>query len=140
MVVGLSQNRFVPKSLIEVRRAYSPDEEAAIIDAVHESLVAAFRIPPEDRGVRLVVHEPQRFAVSPELAEPDRATIVTIDCFAGRSLDAKRRLYAAISERFATLGIPEGHVSVILHEIDRENWGTRGLAASDVDLGFTVEV
>jgi phenylpyruvate tautomerase PptA (4-oxalocrotonate tautomerase family) len=130
----------MPKSLIEVRRAYSPEEETALLDAVHESLVAAFRIPPEDRGVRLVVHEPQRFAVSPELAHPDRATLVTIDCFAGRSLDAKRRLYAEIAERFAALGIPDGHVSVILHEITRENWGTRGQAASDVDLGFTVEV
>jgi phenylpyruvate tautomerase PptA (4-oxalocrotonate tautomerase family) len=130
----------MPKSLIEVRRSYSPAEEAALLDAVHESLVAAFRIPPEDRGVRLMVHAPDRFAVSPVLSQPDRATLVTIDCFAGRSLEAKRRLYSGIAERFEALGIPRDHVSVILHEITRENWGTRGQAASDVDLGFTVEV
>jgi 4-oxalocrotonate tautomerase family enzyme len=140
MVVDLSHNGPMPKSLIEVRREYSPAEEAALIDAVHESLVVGFRIPPEDRGVRLIVHPPERFAVSPALSDPDRATIVTIDCFAGRSLEAKRRLYAQISERFEALGIPRNHVSVILHEVTQENWGTRGQPASDVDLGFTVEV
>ena len=130
----------MPKSLIEVRRSYSSAEETTLLDAVHESLVAAFRIPPEDRGVLLVVHDSDRFAVSPSLSQPDRATLVTIDCFAGRSLDAKRRLYAEIAERFEALGIPRNHVSVILHEIALENWGMRGQAASDVDLGFTVEV
>jgi len=66
---------------------------------------------------------------------------VTIDCFSGRSLDAKRLLYAGIVERLERLGIPGTHVSTIIHEIDRENWGVGGgLVASDVDLGFTVEV
>ena len=45
-----------------------------------------------------------------------------------------------IAQRFASLGIPHDHVSVILHEISQENWGTRGQAASDVDLGFAIEV
>jgi len=79
-------------------------------------------------------------SLSPSLSDPDRATIVTIDCFAGRSLEAKRRLYAEIGERFEALGIPRDHVSVILQEITQENWGTRGQPASDVDLGFTIEV
>ncbi|GAA2746886.1 hypothetical protein GCM10009868_34100 [Terrabacter aerolatus] len=48
----------MPSTLIEVRRSYTPDEEVAIIDAVHGALVAAFRIPVEDRYVRLAVFEP----------------------------------------------------------------------------------
>ena len=131
----------MPAALIEVRRQYSVDEEIAIIDAVHGALVAAFRIPPEDRNVRLIVHEPHLFACSPDLTHPEYRTIVTIDCFAGRSLDAKRKLYAAIVERLGALGIPGDHVSTIVHEIDRHNWGLGGgHAASDVDLGFTVNV
>lgn len=130
----------MPKSLVEVRRHYSPEDEAALLEAVHESLVDAFRIPPGDRGVRLVVHEPQRFAVSPALTQPDRYTLITIECFAGRSLEAKRALYRGLGERLERLGIPGDHVSVVLHEIARENWGLRGVPASDVDLGFTVEV
>ena len=39
------------------------------------------------------------------------------------------------------LGIPADHVTVLLREVPRENWGIRGgQAASDVELGFTVEV
>ncbi|MBS1699340.1 MAG: tautomerase family protein, partial [Actinobacteria bacterium] len=41
----------MPAALIEVRRQYSADEEIAIIDAVHNALVEAFRIPPEDRNI-----------------------------------------------------------------------------------------
>ncbi|WP_221176268.1 tautomerase family protein [Nocardioides marmorisolisilvae] len=96
----------MPGALIEIRRPYSESEEVAIIDAVHGALVAAFRIPPGDKHVRLVVHEPHRFACPPHLAEPERATMVAIDCFAGRSLEAKRALYAEIVGRLEPLGIP----------------------------------
>lgn len=131
----------VPSSLIEVRRTYTAAEEVAIIDAVHDALVAAFHIPLADKHVRLMVHEPHRFATSPKLATPERYTLVTIDCFAGRSVAAKRALFGEIVERFAGLGIPTDHVTVMLRESALENWGIRGgQAACDVDLGFNVSV
>ncbi|MFL6107971.1 MAG: tautomerase family protein [Marmoricola sp.] len=131
----------MPGAVIEVRRTYSTQEEVAIIDAVHEALVAAFRIPPGDKHVRLLVHEPHRFACPPHLTEPERATMVSIDCFTGRSLDAKRALYAGIVGRLEALGIPRDHVTITLREITRQNWGIRGgQAACDIDLGFDVEV
>lgn len=131
----------MPGAVIEVRRTYSTQEEVAIIDAVHEALVAAFRIPPGDKHVRLLVHEPHRFACPPHLTEPERATMVSIDCFTGRSLNAKRALYAGIVGRLEALGIPRDHVTITLREITRENWGIRGgQAACDIDLGFDVEV
>jgi phenylpyruvate tautomerase PptA (4-oxalocrotonate tautomerase family) len=131
----------MPGALIEVRRRYSEPEEVAIIDAVHGALVAAFRIPPADKHVRLVVHDAHRFACPPHLAEPERATMVAIDCFAGRSLEAKRTLYAEIVSRLEPLGIPRDHVTITLREITRENWGIRGgQAACDLDLGFEVNV
>ncbi|MFD1859383.1 tautomerase family protein [Aeromicrobium camelliae] len=131
----------MPHALIEVRRRWSEDEEAAIIDAVHGALVEAFQIPAHDKHVRLVVHEPHRFACPPHLHEPEFATLVSIDCFTGRSLDAKRHLYAAIVDRLTELGIPGDHVSIVLRESPVENWGVRGgRAASDVDLGFDVTV
>lgn len=131
----------MPSVLIEIRRAIGADEEMAIIEAVHSSLRDAFRIPPTDRNVRLVVHEPHRFACPPHLARPELFTVVVIDAFAGRSLDAKRALYAAIVERLAQVGIPKDHVVIVLKEIPTENWGVRGgLAACDVDLGFKIDV
>ena len=131
----------MPSSLVEVRRQYTVAEEIAIIDAVHDALVAAFRIPLADKHVRLVVHAPHRFAHSPELADPQRYTLVTIDCFAGRSVQTKRELFGEIVSRLGGLGIPADHVTIVLRESALQNWGIRGgQAACDVDLGFEVTV
>lgn len=131
----------MPTALIEVRRGYTEVEEVALIEAVHAALVTAFLIPVQDKHVRLVVHEPHRCAVPPTLASPEFFTLVTIDCFAGRSVQAKRNLYAAIVEGLSVLGIPRDHVTITVRESATENWGIRGgQAACDVDLGFDVKV
>jgi hypothetical protein len=64
----------MPSVVIEVRRSYTAAEEWAIIEAVHEALRTAFRIPPQDRHIRLVVHEPHRFACPPGKPQPGRCT------------------------------------------------------------------
>ena len=131
----------MPSAVVDVRRSYSEAEEVAIIDAVHGALVAAFRIPLGDKHLRLLVHEPHRFAVPPHLAEPDRATIISIDCFAGRSPEAKRSLYAEIVDRLEPLGIPRDHVTIVVRDVPAQSWGIRGgQAASDLELGFDVNV
>src|SRR5262245_24649174 len=131
----------MPSTTIEVRRSYTADEEVAIIDAVQAALVAALRLPAHDRNVRLIAHAPHRFAAPPDRAHPDRYTVVSIDLFAGRSIDAKRALYRAIVDGLAPLAIPSDHVLILLRELPRESWGVRGgQAASDVDLGFRVDV
>lgn len=131
----------MPSTTIDVRKRWSDEDEAAIIDAVHAALVSAFRIPEDDKHVRLIEHLPHRLAHPPALAQPDLMTLVTIDCFAGRSLDAKRTLYREIVERLATLGIPADHITITVRDIARENWGIRGgQAACDVDVGFDVNV
>jgi phenylpyruvate tautomerase PptA (4-oxalocrotonate tautomerase family) len=130
----------MPSTLIEVRRSYSPEQEVAIIDAVHDALVAAFKIPREDRYIRLAVFEPHRMVNGLAAGQADAHTRVTIDCFAGRSLEAKRNLYREIVERLEELGIPRDGVSILLRESAVENWGAGGRAASDYDLGFDVNV
>ncbi|OBJ73097.1 tautomerase family protein [Mycobacterium sp. 1274756.6] len=131
----------MPNSVIEVRRTYSRDEETALLEAVQAALVAAFDIPAASRCVRLLVHEPHRFTCPADLTDPERYTLVTIDCFAGRSLQAKRALYRGIVERFGALGIPGDHVAIVVRENTKENFGIRGgRAACDVDLGYTVTV
>jgi len=131
----------VPSSQIDIRHRYEPDQEIGIIDAVQDSLIAAFKIPPGDKHVRLVVHEPHRFAVPPRLDHPERYMLVTIDCFSGRSTNAKRCLYREVVTRLAPFGIPADHITVLLRESASENWGIRGgQAACDIDLGFTVAV
>ena len=105
------------------------------------ALIEGFRIPSEDRCVRLVTHEPHQFICSEQKSQPDRYTLVTVSAFSGRSLDAKRNLYRAIVRRLADEGIPPDCVTILLQEIPRENWGLAGgQMASEIDLGFKVDV
>ncbi|MGB6182644.1 MAG: tautomerase family protein [Rhodococcus sp. (in: high G+C Gram-positive bacteria)] len=132
----------MPSSLIEVRCRYTHTEEVSIIDAVHHALVSSFAIPESDKHVRLMVHEPHRMATAPDLHSPDRYTLVTVDCFAGRSIQAKRNLYREIVDGLgAAVNIPADHITIILRESAAENWGIRGgQAACDIELGFDVNV
>ena len=131
----------MPSILIEVRKQYTQGQEVTLMEAVHAALREAFKILPGDRNVRLVVHEPHRFACPPDREKPEFYTHISIDAFAGRSLDAKRALYKAIVNNLEPFGIPKNHVKILLREITKENWGIRGgQAACDVELGFKIEV
>jgi phenylpyruvate tautomerase PptA (4-oxalocrotonate tautomerase family) len=131
----------MPSVLIEVRKQYSAEQEIALMNAVHAALQSAFKILPHDRNVRLIAHQPHRFACPPNRSQPDVYTHISIDCFAGRSLNAKRALYKTIIGNLEPFGIPPDHVKILLREITPENWGIRGgQAACDLDLGFKVDV
>ena len=131
----------MPTVLIEVRKPYTPEQEMGLMEAVHAALREAFKIKPGDRDVRLIVHEPHRFACPPACEKPEAFTLIGIDAFAGRSVDAKRNLYRAIVANLEPFGIPKNHVKIVLREQPSENWGIRGgQAACDVDLGFKVDV
>ena len=131
----------MPSVLMEVRQQYSTEIEEGIMEAVHAALREAFKILPGDRNVRLLVHEPHRFQCPPDREKPECYTHISIDCFSGRSIDAKRLLYKAIVNNLAVFGIPGDHIKIMLREITAENWGIRGgQAACDVDLGFKVDV
>jgi phenylpyruvate tautomerase PptA (4-oxalocrotonate tautomerase family) len=131
----------MPSTLVEVRHAYTQAEEIALIDAVHQAVVEGFKIPQHDRNVRLVVHAPHRFLSSSDLKQPERFTVISIDAFAGRSIDAKRNLYRAIVQRLEPLGIPGDHVTILVRDLPRESWGIHGgQAASDIEMDFKIDV
>ena len=131
----------MPSVLIEIRRAISAEDESRLMEAVHSALRDAFKILPGDRNVRLIAHEPHRFSCPPDRAHPELYTHISIDAFAGRSLDAKRALYRGIVENLGALGIPKDHVKILLRELPKEDWGIRGgQAGCDVELGFKIDV
>lgn len=131
----------MPAILVEVRTRYTPQQETELLELVHAAMREAFKIPAWDRNVRLVAHEPHRFPCPLGHAQPDRLTHISIDAFAGRSLEAKRNLYRAIVGKLETFGIPKDHVKILLREAPPENWGIRGgQAACDVDIGFSLDV
>jgi hypothetical protein len=69
----------MPNVTIEVRKRYTREQEIAMIDAVHAALMEGVKTPDWDKTIRLVVHEPHRFATP--LKKDDRYTLVDIDLF-----------------------------------------------------------
>ena len=56
-------------------------------------------------------------------------------------MGAKRTLYQAIVRNLAALDVPPSDIKITLLETPPENWGVRGgLPASEIDLGFKVDV
>ena len=123
---------------VHVRAGRPAAERKAILDGVHAALVEAFRIPEHDDNAILHEHAPENF----RSGKGPSYTLVEISAFPGRSLEAKRALYAAIVRNLeAAAAIPPAAVMIVLHEPSMESWGIRGgRAATDVPLGFEVKV
>ncbi|WPO68595.1 tautomerase family protein [Acinetobacter haemolyticus] len=131
----------MPSVLIEIRQKYTLDVELGIIEAVHSALIESFKIMPNDRHIRIVTHEPHHFQCPLDKEKPEFFTHITIDCFVGRTLETKRLLYKTIVNKLEPFGIPKDHTMIILREISTDNFGIRGgQAASDIDLGFKIDV
>jgi phenylpyruvate tautomerase PptA (4-oxalocrotonate tautomerase family) len=129
----------MPLAKIEVRKKWSPEQTQAIIEAVYLAQREALQVPEQDRQIRLIEHAPELFHVPPGRSE--NFTLVEITLFAGRSIEAKRSLYRAIVKNLGVIGIAPTDVFIVLNEVALENWGIRGgIPASDVDLGFKVNV
>jgi len=128
----------VPNTLIATRAGWI-DDPAAVIDAVQSALREGLKIPQWDRTLRLIEHPASHFAVPPGRGE--KFTLVEVSMFSGRSMDAKKALYQAIVRNLASLGVPALDIKITLIEIPPENWGLRGgMAASEIDLGFKIDV
>lgn len=129
----------MPHTRIEVVHGWAQELKPFLIEAVHAAQIATLKIPSGDRVIRIVEHAPEDFAIPP--ARGPKYTLVSIDLFSGRSVATKRALYRALVDNLARLGIPSDDIHIVLHEVPRENWGVRGgIPASEIELGFTVEV
>jgi phenylpyruvate tautomerase PptA (4-oxalocrotonate tautomerase family) len=71
----------------------------------------------------------------------ERYTRIEIAMFAGRTIETKRALYKCVVQNLAALGVPAIEIKIILLEVPAEHWGLRGgLPASEIDLGFKVDI
>ncbi len=129
----------MPIVRIAVRKGRSPAEKKAVLQAVHSALVEALKIPEDDRTQILHEYAPDDFEIPP--AATKKFTLVEITMFPGRSLEAKRHLYRAIVQNLGLLRITPDDLLIVLHEPAMEDWGVRGgIPASEVDLGFKIDV
>lgn len=130
----------MPLVKIEMRKGKSTEYKKALFDGVHQALVDAFKIPDHDRMQRLYEWDQNDFEISSDKSED--AVLIELTVFKGRSLQAKKDLYKAIADNLEkSPGINRMDLLIVLNEPPLDNWGILGgKAASEVDLGFKVDV
>ncbi|QND46296.1 tautomerase family protein (plasmid) [Rhizobium lusitanum] len=127
----------MPAIRIETRRGWIGDRRCNIIRAVQRALLTGLEIPDDDCCISLLEYEADAI-IMPSGNGPSYL-VIEIKLFSGRSLVAKRRLYAAIVDELSAFGIPAGDIETVLVEIDPVNWGLGGLPASEPYLGFKID-
>jgi phenylpyruvate tautomerase PptA (4-oxalocrotonate tautomerase family) len=121
----------MPLTRIETCKPRSDAEVQQLMQAVYEAQVDALGVPAADRQLRYNELRPEHVFIPPGRTE--NFTIVTIQLFAGRSVELKQALYRGIVSRFASLGIAPSDVFISLEESPRENWSLgNGVAASEL--------
>ena len=59
--------------------------------------------------------------------------VVKIDMWEGRTKEQKEKLIKSVTDTIAsTLEIPKEHITVIINDIPKTNWGLKGEQASKV--------
>lgn len=130
----------MPLVKVEILKGKTQEYKKAILDGIHSALVEVFKIPEDDRIQRLYELEKDCFEISTN--KTDKITLIELTVFKGRSLEAKKNLYSAIVKNLAqSPGIEGKDILIVINEPPLENWGVQGgLPASEVDLGFKIEV
>jgi len=129
----------MPLAKIEVLKNWSPTQVQEIIEAVYLAQREGLKVPEGDRQIRFIDHKPEHFHVPP--GKTENYTLVEINIFTGRSIEAKRVLYQAIVKNLGAVGIAPSDILIVLHEIPLENWAIWGSTpALEVDLGFKINV
>ncbi|HTY90357.1 MAG TPA: tautomerase family protein [Methanocella sp.] len=57
--------------------------------------------------------------------------VVDVYMWSGRTPEQKKSIIKGITDVFVKEGVPAGAVTVILHDIPKENWGTAGKCADE---------
>lgn len=130
----------MPLVKMYIREGKTGEYKNALLEGVRRALVNAVRIPESDRNQMLFELPPDGFSSS--AGKTEESTVIEIIIFKGRSLEVKRALYKEIVECLSeSPDIMDTDILIVLHEPPLENWGIRGgIPASEVDLGFKVDI
>ncbi len=129
----------MPQCWIETRDHWLNGRQNELFETIQAAMVEAIKILPDDQCFRLVTYDAAHFPTPP--GKTDRCMVIEITLVAGRSLDAKRALYAAIGCNIKALfDIEPNDLRIVLEEVALDNWGINGRPASELTLNYKVEV
>ena len=115
----------MPLVRIDVTDGRTAAELRSIADAIHDAIVAVYGIPVRDR-FQIVTEHPSSLIIAEDagLGFERSADVVMIQIFTqrGRSDETKQRLYAAINDALAQLGIAGEDVFIGYVENGPQDW------------------
>src|SRR5262245_37747034 len=116
----------MPLVRIDLREGTSAEYRRAIADGVHQAMIDALAIPPDDRFQAITEHNTNNMIYDPQylgIKRTDRIVLIQITLSAGRKPGQKRTLYKRITELLAkSPGVRPEDVMINLVEVAWENW------------------
>ena len=112
---------------------------AALSDAIHAAVVAAFQYPPEKRFHRFFPMDAADFLFPRDRS--DRYTIIEFSVFEGRSAGCQEGARPATLRTLPpATGIAPHDLEITIFETPRHNWGIRGQPGDQAALTYKVDV
>jgi 4-oxalocrotonate tautomerase len=116
----------MPLVRISMRQGHPPQYRRAVADAVHRTLVETINVPEADRFQVITEHAPGDLIIDRNylgIERSDDALIVQVTLSEGRSLEAKKRLYARMAELLkAVVDLRPDDLFVNLVEVTPADW------------------
>ncbi len=116
----------MPFSQISLQKGTTQEFRSTLMEEVYLAMREAIAIPEDDRFATITELEPGNFNNSGNYAGVERSeniVFILITLNAGRSVEAKKALYAAIARRLHDeLGVRPEDVVVNLVEVAAEDW------------------
>jgi phenylpyruvate tautomerase PptA (4-oxalocrotonate tautomerase family) len=129
----------MPHAVVHRLSGASPVGRRAIIEAVNRALIGALKLPEDTHPVRLCEYDADAFLIPRQSSSA--FTLIEATVYPGRTIETKRRLYTRLINELGKTGIAAEDIRIVLYEVSRENWGLKGgIPASEIDLGFEVEI
>lgn len=116
----------MPFVRIDLRQGTSPEYRKAIADGVHQAMIEALAIPPDDRFQVITEHPPEGLIFDPQylgVQRSDKVVFVQITMSTGRRPQQKRKLFKRMAELLgASPGLRSQDLLINLVEVSWENW------------------
>ncbi|MGH3726189.1 MAG: tautomerase family protein [Mycobacterium sp.] len=115
----------MPLVRIDLTADRSPEKRRAIADAIHDALVSILKIPVRDRFQIITAHEAADIiAEDAGLGFQRSGSVVIVHIFtqAGRSVETKQHLFAALADKLSAVGVDGADLFTAIHENDAQDW------------------
>jgi 4-oxalocrotonate tautomerase len=116
----------MPLVRIALRKGTTPEFRRKLSDSVHRAMVEAIKVPEQDKFQVITEHDAESLIYDPSylgISRTDGVVLIQITLNAGRTVEARKALYARIAALLReSPGVRPEDVVVSLVEVAKENW------------------